>query len=88
VVQINQAANTELNTPVHSSTKPVDSSDTGIGASESKADESGLTVRKALDTAYAKVKRKVGLRTETSMKDMSTNSTETPPVNVEVIDIT
>lgn len=89
VVKISQAANTELNTPVDSSTKPVDSTDTVVGVSESKADEPELTVRKALDAAHAKVvKRKVGSRTETSMKVMCSNGTQGPPVNIEVIDIT
>lgn len=88
VVKISQATNMESNTPVDSSTKPVDATGTGEGASESKADEPELTVREALDAAYSKVKRKVGSRTETSMKEMCTNKTQIPPVNIEVIDIT
>jgi DNA excision repair protein ERCC-1 len=91
VTKKTQAVDTELVAPVDSSTKPVESSNTGEGASESKADEPNLSVRKALDAAHAKiVKRKVGSRTETSMKDMCSNTTQAPPapVNIEVIDIT
>lgn len=92
VVRTSQAANIESNVPVDPSTKPAESSNTGEGASELKADEPKLTVRKALDAAHAAkvAKRKVGSRTETSMKDMCSNTTQAPPapVNIEVIDIT
>jgi hypothetical protein len=89
VVKVGQDANTGSNTPVDSSTIPVEATETLAGYSETNADKPEPSVRRALDAAYAKVaKRKASSRTETSMKDMSTDNRQTPPVNIEVIDIT
>jgi hypothetical protein len=89
VVKVGQDANTGSNTPVDSSTIPVEATEPLAGSSETNADKPEPSVRRALDAAYAKVaKRKASSRTETSMKDMSTDNRQTPPVNIEVIDIT
>lgn len=88
VVRLRKDADQDSNTRVDPSTVPVSATDTAAGSSETNADKPELSVRKALDAAHAKVvKRKAGSRTETSMKDI-TDGRQTPPVNIEVIDIT
>lgn len=89
LTKVSQSVTAESNTTLDSSTMQIDTVDTAVGASEPNADIPELSVRQALNTAYAKVvERRRGSRTETSMKDMSTDCRHTPLVNVEVIDIT
>ncbi|KAG0615820.1 hypothetical protein M758_5G069300 [Ceratodon purpureus] len=89
VVKHRKNANIESSTPVDSPTIPLDATDPADSSTETNVDKPEPSVREALEAARV-AKRKASIRTETSMKDMSTDNRQTPPVNieVEVIDLT